>query len=353
MRRRLPRTVPTNGVISFRDCCKRTSATRRSGATSPRSRVAPICSGDRRGIGALPLDRVPSDAGAVDAAEAQGQAQERSALVGDDRQLPVRARGSRHPRRRASGGGGRRRRHARARAGPGGSRAGAQGGSRPRLHEDGGYEKLMRTAVELRALASGMAQWRSEAQQLRSQVAVLLVAINAPALGGDMSFWRLGEELIRRADGTWELAGSKASPSARSISERCGPRSPSFSTNWSAPVGGSLRRASIRAAQGMQLAHARSDRSERTLRRPAAAGGYRDPGARRPDAGRRPSAPVAARVSRAAHRDAARSPGSPVRRGLPRDAEGRQAAMDWAAIRSGIAKGTRKAARGETRGLTA
>ena len=123
--------------------------------------------------------------------------------------------------------------------------------------------------------------------------------------------------------------------------------------NWSVPDGWTVRRASIRAAQGMQLAHARwigpGERYAGQLLQEAIGIPVHDVRTLAADHLRRSRPGEAARLigTLLGHRDPRSGEAYRV------DAEGRQAAMDWAAIRSEIAKGTRKAARGETRGLTA
>jgi hypothetical protein len=73
------------------------------------------------------------------------------------------------------------------------------------LMEKGGFEFIANTTGELRDRLAEMPGHVAQAHVLRQQIALLALHMNKPARTGDVSGWRLGKELIRQADGTWEL----------------------------------------------------------------------------------------------------------------------------------------------------
>ena len=73
------------------------------------------------------------------------------------------------------------------------------------LHEDGGYEKVMRAIVQHLEDADALPDWTAEAATLRAAAAILAVCVNDPARTGDVSQWTLGEQLIRTPWGSWHL----------------------------------------------------------------------------------------------------------------------------------------------------
>lgn len=73
------------------------------------------------------------------------------------------------------------------------------------LMEKGGFEFIAITTGELRDRLSEVPGHVAQAHILRQQTALLALHMNKPGRTGDVSSWRLGKELIRHADGIWEL----------------------------------------------------------------------------------------------------------------------------------------------------
>lgn len=73
--------------------------------------------------------------------------------------------------------------------------------------EEGGSWSSARTrALELVAEAEAAGgSWRADAERLRLQGAVLLLALNTVARTGDIAVWCVGQQLKRRSDGSWSL----------------------------------------------------------------------------------------------------------------------------------------------------
>lgn len=69
----------------------------------------------------------------------------------------------------------------------------------------GGYEFIAGITGDLRDRLAGMPGHAAQAHAVRQQIALLALHMNKPARTGDVSGWRLGKELIRHTDGTWEL----------------------------------------------------------------------------------------------------------------------------------------------------
>lgn len=73
------------------------------------------------------------------------------------------------------------------------------------IYDAGGYDEILRTVVAKLEVADQLPDWSAAAAEARATAAVLAVCVNIPARTGDVSDWRLGEELIRTVWGTWEL----------------------------------------------------------------------------------------------------------------------------------------------------
>ncbi|MBW6419644.1 hypothetical protein [Celeribacter sp. PS-C1] len=73
------------------------------------------------------------------------------------------------------------------------------------LIEKGGFDYIAQVIGELRTGMMAMPQHSAHAEKLRQTIALLALHINKPGRTGDVSQWRLGRELIRHPDGTWEL----------------------------------------------------------------------------------------------------------------------------------------------------
>ncbi|UMA67053.1 hypothetical protein LVO79_18735 (plasmid) [Roseivivax marinus] len=70
----------------------------------------------------------------------------------------------------------------------------------------GTWHGLLDQAVSLCAAFDGAGgSWRASRERGRLQAAVLIIAINTTARTGDIAAWRVGRELIRKADGSWSL----------------------------------------------------------------------------------------------------------------------------------------------------
>lgn len=73
------------------------------------------------------------------------------------------------------------------------------------LYDAGGYEAILRAIVFELEEADRLPDWTASAAEARATAAVLAVCVNVPARTGDVSDWRLGQELVRTVWGTWEL----------------------------------------------------------------------------------------------------------------------------------------------------
>ena len=74
------------------------------------------------------------------------------------------------------------------------------------LDDAGGYAAIMAVVASLAAQADAAPGWSAVADNRRRIAAILGVAMNAPARGGDVSGWVLGRDLIRTEDGRWRLS---------------------------------------------------------------------------------------------------------------------------------------------------
>lgn len=74
-----------------------------------------------------------------------------------------------------------------------------------RLVDRGGFEHVASVIGDLLMTAGNHADHTAQACRLRQTAAVLAMAINKPARSGDMSRFRLGEELQRDPHGIWRL----------------------------------------------------------------------------------------------------------------------------------------------------
>lgn len=73
------------------------------------------------------------------------------------------------------------------------------------LIEKGGFDYIAQVIGDLRTHLLTMPQHSAHAEKLRQTIALLALHINKPGRTGDVSHWRLGQDLIRHPDGTWEL----------------------------------------------------------------------------------------------------------------------------------------------------
>ncbi|SEK10335.1 hypothetical protein, partial [Marinovum algicola] len=65
------------------------------------------------------------------------------------------------------------------------------------LYAKGGYAEVVRAIVRELDRADDHADWRAKAETARATAAILAVTLNVPPRSGDISSWRLGEELVR------------------------------------------------------------------------------------------------------------------------------------------------------------
>lgn len=70
----------------------------------------------------------------------------------------------------------------------------------------GGFGLIAAAVVRLRDEAGRARAWSAEAEAKLQIAAVLALVMNNPARGGDLSGWRLGQELVREPGGRWTLA---------------------------------------------------------------------------------------------------------------------------------------------------
>lgn len=73
------------------------------------------------------------------------------------------------------------------------------------LYDAGGYAEVMRVLVGRLEASDRLPDWSAEAATARATAAILAVCTNEPARTGDVAMWTLGDHLVRRPTGQWQL----------------------------------------------------------------------------------------------------------------------------------------------------
>ncbi|MGX9854567.1 hypothetical protein ACR03S_03850 [Limimaricola variabilis] len=73
------------------------------------------------------------------------------------------------------------------------------------IMEKGGFAFVAEKAGELRIWAASLPDHAAEKTRALQAAALCSISMNKPARTGDVSHWRIGEEIVRQVDGTWWL----------------------------------------------------------------------------------------------------------------------------------------------------